>query len=62
MNLFTFTPEQTRGCSVTAWLHQSRLSRPAIVICPGGGYDNLSRREADPVAEPYFAAGYHVFI
>ena len=37
-------------------------SRPAIVICPGGGYVYCSPREAEPVALRYAAAGYHAFI
>lgn len=36
--------------------------RPAIIICPGGAYANLSRREKDPVALPFFSAGYQVFV
>ncbi|MBR3840467.1 MAG: alpha/beta hydrolase [Erysipelotrichales bacterium] len=36
--------------------------RPAIIILPGGGYQYLSAREAEPVAYPYLNAGYHVFI
>ncbi len=36
--------------------------RPAVVICPGGGYLICSQREADPVAMSYAAAGYHAFI
>lgn len=39
-----------------------RKSFPAIVICPGGGYQMLSEREADPVAFRYLSAGYNVFI
>ena len=26
------------------------IQRPAVVICPGGGYQFLSPREAEPVA------------
>ena len=36
--------------------------RPAIIILPGGGYQYLSPREAEPVVYPYLEAGYHVFI
>ena len=36
--------------------------RPAIVICPGGGYVYCSPREAEPVALRYAAAGFHTFI
>ena len=36
--------------------------RPAVIITPGGGYQYCSDREADPVAYPYLAAGYHAFI
>lgn len=36
--------------------------RPAVVVCPGGGYNLCSDREADPIAMCYSAAGYHVFI
>ena len=38
------------------------LKRPAVVICPGGGYNSCSPREADPVAFQFMAAGYHTFI
>lgn len=71
MNYFTFEPEGTSECSVTAFL-QTELQMhsadnqmdmlPAIVICPGGGYDHVSVREGEPVAKEYFAAGYHAFV
>lgn len=38
------------------------VNRPAIVICPGGGYLYCSPREAEPVALRYAANGYHAFI
>ena len=38
------------------------LNRPAIVICPGGGYLYCSPREAEPVALRYAAKGFHAFI
>ena len=37
-------------------------NRPAIVICPGGGYVYCSPREAEPVALRYAARGFHAFI
>lgn len=36
--------------------------RPAVVICPGGGYRHLSEREGEPVAMKFLAMGYHAFI
>lgn len=36
--------------------------RRAVIVCPGGGYQFLSDREAEPVALQYFAAGFNVFI
>ena len=36
--------------------------RPAIVVCPGGGYLYCSPREAEPVALRYAAKGFHAFI
>ena len=38
------------------------VNRPAIVICPGGGYVYCSPREAEPVALAYSARGFHTFI
>lgn len=35
--------------------------RPAVVVCPGGGYTHCSTRESDPVAVRFMAAGYAVF-
>lgn len=69
MKYFTFTPDGVEHCTVTAMLQTGLVNEmrndktyPAIVICPGGGYEFVSEREAEPVGRPYFAAGYHVFI
>lgn len=37
-------------------------NRPAIVICPGGGYVYCSPREGEPVALGYAARGFHAFV
>src|SRR5699024_12789040 len=39
-----------------------RTKRPCVLIFPGGGYEMLSQREADPVAFSFFKKGYQVFI
>ncbi len=36
--------------------------RPAVLVCPGGGYMYCSPREAEPVALSYAARGFHAFI
>lgn len=36
--------------------------RPAVLICPGGGYLNCSEREAEPIALAFAAMGYHAFV
>lgn len=38
------------------------LRRPAVVVCPGGGYKNLSDREAEPIALQFASMGYHAFV
>lgn len=38
------------------------VDRPAIVICPGGGYKGTSDREAEAIALQYMAMGYHAFV
>lgn len=36
--------------------------RPAIIVCPGGGYHFRSDRESEPIALQFLAMGYHAFI
>ncbi|HQY90499.1 alpha/beta hydrolase [Caldilinea sp.] len=36
--------------------------RPAVLVCPGGGYIGCSDREAEPVALRFAAMGYHAFV
>lgn len=36
--------------------------RPAILICPGGGYVYCARSEGEPVAMAYAARGFHTFV
>jgi acetyl esterase/lipase len=39
-----------------------QTNRPAIVICPGGGYLYCSPREGEPVALAFAAKGIHAFV
>jgi acetyl esterase/lipase len=36
--------------------------RPAVLVCPGGGYFFCSDREAEPIAMAFLARGYHAFV
>lgn len=50
---------------VTAFLGDTGVNfeaKPAVVICPGGSYMYVSKREAEPVAYDFLAHGYQVFI
>ena len=39
-----------------------QVRRPAIVVCPGGGYRFCSEREAEPIALRFLAEGFNVFV
>ena len=38
------------------------VKRPSVVICPGGGYEHLSDREAEPIALVFAAMGFNAFV
>ena len=38
------------------------IRRPAVIICPGGGYTHLSEREAEPVALRLLGGGFNAFV
>ena len=40
----------------------AQIRRPAIVVCPGGGYAFCSEREAEPIALRFAAEGFNVFV
>jgi len=52
--LHCFVPDMSPSYSIT--------KRPAILVCPGGGYSGTSDREAEPIARYYMAFGYAAFI
>ncbi|MBR3796704.1 MAG: alpha/beta hydrolase [Clostridia bacterium] len=39
-----------------------QIRRPAVVICPGGGYEFCSEREAEPIALRFLAEGFNAFV
>lgn len=47
------------GCS--EFINQGK-KRPAVLICPGGGYARTSPREAEPIAMQMNAMGFHAFV
>ncbi|MBR2616805.1 MAG: alpha/beta hydrolase [Clostridia bacterium] len=38
------------------------ISRPAMLVLPGGGYRNCSDREAEPIALRFMQQGFHAFV
>ncbi len=48
--------------SITAYLHNDREPRLAMLIVPGGGYAMVSPTEGEIVAKRFFEAGYQTFV
>jgi acetyl esterase/lipase len=42
--------------------YQTDTRRPAVIICPGGGYLFTSDREAEPVALRFLAQDHHALV
>ncbi|MBR2540620.1 MAG: alpha/beta hydrolase [Mogibacterium sp.] len=38
------------------------VKRPAVLVCPGGGYFNCSEAEGEPVAMKFISMGYDAFV
>lgn len=69
MNLFTLSPVSGSKARLTGYLHdpdsemsQHRGARPAVLVCPGGGYEFCSDREAEPIALSFYEKGYQAFV
>ncbi len=41
---------------------QQGKKRPAVIVCPGGGYQFVSQREGEPVALHFLKEGYQAFV
>lgn len=59
--------EEDENVSLTSYIRDNNDElctppRPALVICPGGGYEFLSERESEPVAMAFLAEGFNCFI
>ena len=56
------------GAELTVYLREASdampltVTRPLVLVVPGGGYGHLSPREGDPVAVRFLAAGYHAAV
>ena len=52
--------ERYPDANLTFYVHDdAENDLPMIVVCPGGGYRFLSGREAAPIAEYYYNAGFN---
>ena len=45
-----------------ASMNRQDQKRPAILVLPGGGYRNVSAREAEPIALHFLPEGYNAFV
>lgn len=59
-------PQKT--ASVTTYILDGEISykvkrkRPAMIICPGGGYLLTATKEGEAIAAEFFGRGYHTFV
>lgn len=68
MKYETIVLSEERNVTLTTYMiegsagYQEFIKRPLVLICPGGGYSHLSKREAEPIAMRYLSAGIHAAI
>lgn len=49
-------------CYVPYNARHPQLPRPAVLIVPGGGYEHVSQREAEPIALGFLEQGFNCFV
>ncbi len=63
--------EFSETCTLDCYIHDHHTNHapgplnekhPAIIVCPGGGYNDLSRFEAEPVALTFLKEGFSTFV
>lgn len=60
-NLWDEYPEAT----LTAYVCEQNVKvnpRPAVIVCPGGGYSFVSPREAEPIVRRFFGEGMNAYL
>lgn len=63
VNLREDQPEIKITCYIAEDLPERKVpKRQAMIIFPGGGYDHLSWREAEPVAMKFYCEGMNAFV
>lgn len=43
-------------------MNRGHLKKQCMIVCPGGGYDNCSQREAEVIGTEFLNEGYNVFV
>ncbi|MDR0221471.1 MAG: alpha/beta hydrolase [Lachnospiraceae bacterium] len=64
MKYETHTLIKGSSATLTTYLHENSVeiltkTRPFILVIPGGGYEMVSEREAEPVVNEFYRLGYH---
>ena len=63
---YPFLGENGADPVLTAYIQNNAIAgkenRPGILLCPGGGYANISPREGEPIALELLAMGCNVFV
>ena len=54
--------QQSPDRNMIFFKNESDEKKGIVVILPGGGYQHLSDREAEPIADKYLKAGYHAAV
>lgn len=44
------------------YIHDDEITRPAVIVCPGGGYVYLTPHESDQTAMEFYGNGYDAFV
>ena len=65
---FPFLGEEGRDPVLNAYLPYDEnpikcqnVARPSILLCPGGGYNSVAKRESEPLVLKFLPEGYNVF-
>ncbi len=54
--------EEDRPCLIPYPVHTVHTAAPAVIVCPGGGYNHLAKHEMEPIAAWLNSLGVSAFV